>query len=317
VILVLVAGRVVTGVVYLWFCLRGVPGMRQGALLNSADCRDLLTSGSWMTVSNVASPIMVYLDRFLISSMLSVTLVAYYTTPFEVVTKLWIVPLAITSVLFPAFAAFFATDQAKLNETYARGLRNSLSLVFPAIFLLVLFAPEGLRLWLGPVFQRDSTWVLRWIAVGVLLNSVGQVPFALLQAVDRPDITAKLHLCELPVYVIAVVLGIHFFGLGGAAVAWSLRLGIETLVLLMLAQRVVTHEALKRNFLLGLILAIGVLGLACLPMPATGKFLLATCVLGCFATFVWRRLLEANEKNHLKLWVERLAWSGMPISSRR
>jgi O-antigen/teichoic acid export membrane protein len=260
-----------------------------------------------MTVSNVAGPVMVYLDRFLISAMLTVSLVAYYTTPFEVVTKLWILPVAVTSVLFPAFAALYVTDAARLKETYTRGLRSTFGLLFPAVFLIVLFAPEGMRLWLGPEFQRISTPVVRWIAAGVLVNSVAQVPFGLLQAVDRADVTAKLHLCELPVYVLVVVAAVHFFGLTGAAIAWTLRLGIEGVILLYLAKRLVIGEALPARFALGLVLSLALLGMACIPMSPATKLLVTIAVLGVFALLGWHSLLQNDERRYLRTWLGRMA----------
>jgi O-antigen/teichoic acid export membrane protein len=58
--------------------------------------------------------------------------------------------------------------------------------------------------WLGAEFSGNSSAVLRWLAIGVFINSLGQVPFALLQEVGRPDITGTLHLVELPLYLAAM-----------------------------------------------------------------------------------------------------------------
>ncbi len=57
-----------------------------------------------MTVTNVVGPVMVTMDRFLIGAMISITAVAYYTTPYEMVTKLWLIPAAMVGVMFPAFS---------------------------------------------------------------------------------------------------------------------------------------------------------------------------------------------------------------------
>jgi len=50
---------------------------------------------------------------------------------------------------------------------------------------------------------RDATVFacLQWLAVGVFINSLAYVPFSLLQGVGRPDLTATLHLIELPLYL--------------------------------------------------------------------------------------------------------------------
>ena len=44
--------------------------------------------------------------------------------------------------------------------------------MFPITLALVALAPEGLALWLGPDFARQSTVVLRWLAIGVFLGTL-------------------------------------------------------------------------------------------------------------------------------------------------
>jgi hypothetical protein len=50
------------------------------------------------------SPLMVYMDRFLIGSVISVAAVAFYATPYEVITKMWLVPGALLGVLLVVLA---------------------------------------------------------------------------------------------------------------------------------------------------------------------------------------------------------------------
>ena len=53
--------------------------------------RELLSFGSWVTISNIVGPLMIYFDRFVIGALLTMTAVAYYTTPFDVVTRFTII----------------------------------------------------------------------------------------------------------------------------------------------------------------------------------------------------------------------------------
>ncbi len=62
----------------------------------------LFSYGGWITISNIVSPVLVYLDRFLIGSILTISAVAYYTAPYEAVTRLWIISSSLTMTLFPA-----------------------------------------------------------------------------------------------------------------------------------------------------------------------------------------------------------------------
>jgi O-antigen/teichoic acid export membrane protein len=82
----------------------------------------------------------------------------------------------------------------------SRGLKYVFLILFPVIFVIVTFAPEGLRLWLGPTFSIQGAAVLRWAAAGVFINALAMLPFGMLQSAGRPDVTAWLLLGELPVY---------------------------------------------------------------------------------------------------------------------
>ncbi len=298
-ITVLVAGRIVAALVHFYLCLRTTPSLKEGFFFDRATVGELMSTGSWITVSNLVGPLMVYTDRFVISALLSVSVVAYYTTPFELVTKLWLVPTAVAGVLFPAFAALAVIDHNKLERTYSRGVRACFLLLFPVIFLIFLFAPEGLHLWLGPVFAQKSTVILRWLAVGVLINSLGQIPYVLLQAVNRPDIPGKIHLAEIPLYLGAAVLAIKHFGLPGAAAVWALRLILEAAALAFFARKTLVPHALTLRFMGILALTLVALFLAQFENGMIVKLLTALVAIAGFAVASWLWVLDADERGHV------------------
>ena len=184
-----------------------------------------------MTVSNVLGPLMVTFDRFLIGSIISIAAVAYYSIPYEVVTKLWLISSALVGVLFPVFSATSVTDRTRLAYLYESGVKYIFVVLLPLTLLLVVFAPEGLSVWLGSDFAHNSAPVARLLAIAVLLNSMAQVPFTHLQSVGRPDVTAKFHLMELPVYLVTLFFLARHFGITGVAVAWLLRVMLDSFLL--------------------------------------------------------------------------------------
>lgn len=192
----------------------------------------LMQSGGWMTVSNIISPVMVQADRFVIGSMLSMAAVAYYATPFEIATKMLLIPAAISGVAFPAFARLLAQKDAGGAQTlYWRSiLLVSLGLL-PAVALGALFAGDILRIWLHASFPPDSTLVFRILLAGVLLNGLAHIPFAYLQGAGRADITAKIHFLELPLYLLALFFAVPRFGIAGAAAVWTLRVALDALLM--------------------------------------------------------------------------------------
>jgi O-antigen/teichoic acid export membrane protein len=236
VVATLVATRVLAWMILLMLALRGGIAPPGAIGVRMTLVRELVRFGRWVAVSTVVGPLMLYADRFLIGTMVSVAAVAYYATPYEVVTKLWLIPAALTAVLFPAFATYHRRNPAELYVLAIAGIKWIFLAVYPLVLVIIAFAPEGLELWLGKDFADNAAAVLRIIAAGVLVNCVAYVPYSLLQAVGRPELCAKLHLIELPAYLICAYLLIDAWGIKGAALAWTLRAGADCAALLWLAR---------------------------------------------------------------------------------
>ena len=66
---------------------------------------------------------------------------------------------------------------------------------------------------------------------------MAQAPFALLQGTGRPDLTAKLHLVELPLYVIMLWSLAHTSGIVGVAIAWTVRVVFDAVAMQLMASR--------------------------------------------------------------------------------
>ena len=197
----------------------------------------LLRFGGWLTISNLLSPLMVSMDRFLVGAFLSVTALAYYAIPYEIVSKLQVIPAAVTGVLFPAFSSSLVSDPARARRLYARGLRVIAGTVAPLAAIVVAFAYPGLRLWLGEEFAGHGYRVLQLLAIGVLINSAANIPSSYLHASGRPDVNAKLHMIEFPLYVILACWLIRGWGIEGAALAWVMRVTLDAALLFWLARR--------------------------------------------------------------------------------
>ncbi len=297
VVAVLVVGRLIAWLVHLRLCLSVMPTLGHDIALERTAVGQLVRFGSWMTVTNVLSPLMVYLDRFLIGALVSMAAVAYYAAPFEVVTKLWLIPAALVGVLFPAFAACFVQDRSRAAFFFGRGVKYVFLALFPLTLMIVTLAHEGLDLWLGGEFAQNSSRVLQWLAVGVFINSLAQVPFALVQGAGRPDLTARLHLIELPFYLIAIWWLIIGYGIEGAAIAWVARVAVDALFLFGMASRLLPgNRATMRRMAFAMGVALFTLALALLPVGLAMKGLFLLVTLFTFALAVWFVLLAPEER---------------------
>ncbi len=232
----ILASRAIAAITYFLLCLRSERFLAKPRF-SRGEIGPLLRFGGWMTITNVVGPIMDNMDRFILGALRSVSLVPFYATPYDVVTRIWLIPNALTGVLFPAFSTALAGDPRRAANLFVTGVHYIFLTLAPVVFLVVLFAREGLNSWLGAEFAATSEHILQWLAVGVLISSLARMPYVLLQAAGRPDLTARLHLAELIPYLAAVWWLIQMFGVIGAAIAWTLRVAFDTAFLFLMASR--------------------------------------------------------------------------------
>jgi len=80
---------------------------------------------------------------FFIASMISITSVAYYTTPYDVITKLLIIPAAILGVMFPLLASAFTRNNIQTRHFIISPMKYMPLLMAPLVLLIILFQSEG------------------------------------------------------------------------------------------------------------------------------------------------------------------------------
>jgi O-antigen/teichoic acid export membrane protein len=298
---ILVVSRLLFWAIYLWFCFHAMPSLHRNIQFQRTLLVPLLRFGSWMTVTNIVGPLMVYIDRFLIGGLISIAAVTYYTTPFEVVSKLSVIPGALVSVLFPAFSTSFVQDPTRAKRLFNQGIKYIFLVLFPITLFIVTFASEGLNLWLGKEFAQNSTLVLQWLAIGVLINSLAQVPFAFIQGIGRPDITAKLHFIELPLYALMLWKLTNAFGIAGAAYAWVIRVTLDTLFLLYITYSLIQDKtSTVGRITFGMVMVMAVLALATLKLEILTKGIFFVLTLLIFAFITWFILLDSEEHRLIK-----------------
>lgn len=238
VVLFLAAARVLAWAIHLAAVRRMLPsasGWHGCTALR--ELRPLVALGGWMTVSNVVSPLLTYLDRFVVATIVGLAAIAYYTTPYEAVIRLTVVPEAVLGVLFPAMVAAVAADRAIASALYACTLRALLAAMTVIATAGVAFAAPLLGAWISPAFAAGSQHVLQILVVGVAINAVAWVPFSAIQSQGRADLTARLHLAELPIFLSVLYALTQAFGVIGAAFAWTLRASADFALLLAIQHR--------------------------------------------------------------------------------
>jgi O-antigen/teichoic acid export membrane protein len=212
----------------------------------------LLKFSKWIVLINLAALFISHIDRMIIYWFIDSATMVWYNTPFDVVLKVTVIPMAFAGVLFPAFAHAYTGDKERANFIY-RGYRNvTLLLVFPLCAFLSFLAPELISTWLSlsmeadrlAVFMKESILPMKWLVIGVLAISVGLIPSSYLQSTGRPDLIAKVHLIQIPFFLAALIFALSEYGITGVAAVVSIRMITDTLILITLVWRLQNQAGL-------------------------------------------------------------------------
>jgi O-antigen/teichoic acid export membrane protein len=208
---------------------RVLPKNKEDAVERS-DLHQLLRFGGWLSISNLIGPLMVYADRFYLATIFPPASVAYYTVPNDALTRASGLPNTAISAVFPALAE--AKGDAKRTEKLLRKSAFILHvMILPPVVFGMIFAFPILKLWLGAGFAEQAKEIFQILLIGIFFNSCAFLPFAFLQSKGRSDLTAKIHLIELPLFAMALYWATHKYGVNGAALAWTMRVALDAALL--------------------------------------------------------------------------------------
>lgn len=232
IMVLLTISRLITLVVWAVIGLKVFPILKRGVAIHRETIKPMLSFGGWLSVSSLVGPLLIYLDRFFIGSLLTMAALGYYSAPYELVLRLGILPQSLLITLFPAFSALQGSRELeKTRILFGRSVKYLFLSIGTTIVLLAFFARPFLKLWLGESFAVNSTLVFQILTVGFFANSLANIPFSFLQGIGRADVTAKFHLAEVVFYVPLAWVLIKQWGIEGAAAAWAIRVTVDMVLL--------------------------------------------------------------------------------------
>jgi O-antigen/teichoic acid export membrane protein len=303
----LVLLRLLSSVLFMIVSIKVLPSMRVLRFSRSG-VRSVFSFGGWVTVSNAIGPLFAQFERFCLGTLATLAAVAFYSTPYDTLIRVTILPGAALNALFPALAQSIVHEPDRAPRLVSRGQLLVLGTAFPVFLLVTAIAPEALGLWLGAEFSEHASLPARLLAASIFVNCMAWVPFSLIQAAGRADLTAKLHLAETPGYLAITVLLVAIGGIDGCALANLLRSAVDAALVVWLARRVLPDAAtiLWRSSAIGLAGGLAMFG-AALPIPlwarlAWSAFAIAAIVLG-----TWRWFLDNLERSTMR-WMLGLLW---------
>jgi O-antigen/teichoic acid export membrane protein len=303
IVVLLVASRLAGLVLWARLSFGVLPALRTKPAFQAGLVRSLFSFSGWIGLSSILFAVTTSIDRLIIGAVITVEAVAFYSAPYEAINRVGVIPGSLGMVLFPAFSYLDAGRKGTEAESlFARSTKLLLLTTGPVFILLMFFARDFLRLWLGPDYAAAATLVVQVLAAGFFVNTVFAVPNNYLQGIGRADIAPKYQLVELVVYGALAWGGAKLWGIKGVALATAFRLVAFTLVLWVASFRAgrVRFGFVWRNGLAAVLAGLGLLALGLGASSLLGFGLWgAGALCAAFAAGAWRWLLDAEEKGLL------------------
>ena len=301
IVVFLIFSRIVIWIFYLVQCFKVNSEIRSNIKFDLNAIKPVLRFSIWITIGNLIVPVIMYSDRFLIGVLISATAITFYVTPYELVTKLMMIPIALSGVLFPIFSASFFSNPESTKKIFLRGVKFTFLIMYPFVFFIITFAYEGINLWLGNEFATNSSLILQLLALGILMNSMSLIPNIFFQGIGKPKIPILINLVEFPVYIIAMWFSIKNFGINGAAFTFMAMATIDAVSMYFFTSKMNHIKLHSQDFYLSLVLLV--MGLI-IPFSLNNIYLKSVYAIFFIIFFVitsWKYFLSEEEKSFIVL----------------
>ena len=187
----------------------------------------LASFGGWVTGAAILTPLLTSAEKFAIGWMVGAAAVSFYIVPFNLVSRVLLLPSSLASALFPRFAVMAEMER---GEAERKALLWLVAVLGPAIVALIAVLQPFFRLWLGAGIAARSAPIGTVLLAGLWFNCCSYVPHARLQGSGRPDLVTKISLAQIVPYFVLLFEAIRLGGAMGAAIIWSVRAGVEMFV---------------------------------------------------------------------------------------
>jgi O-antigen/teichoic acid export membrane protein len=175
-------------------------------------------------------------DKLLIGFFWSDADVGYYSSSQSVLALFAIIGIAVSTLTFPTFSKLHTEGMMEEIGKKTRAAERYISmLAMPVVAIVLLFPTEVALILFGGGFEA-AAGPLRFLSVSMLLNLLNGVYASQINAVNRPDLSAKLTLLSLlinlgllAIFIPTSIFKIEMLGLAETGAAIANMIGVAVL----------------------------------------------------------------------------------------
>lgn len=202
-----------------------------------------------MSALAVLAMLIVQLDRLMISKMLTLDVLGYYSLAYNTSAGITVLIASISSAVFPSFAAAYSEGTpGVLLRRYDNANRVVLFVAGCAVFALIFFGNPILSLWTNPAAAAGAWQPMALLAAGFWWSAAISNAYNVSVASGNPNWPLKVNLLIAVPYAVGLYWMIGRFGINGAAGTWLLLNLSYALILVPKVHRTVLRIGTLRWF---------------------------------------------------------------------
>jgi O-antigen/teichoic acid export membrane protein len=189
-------------------------------------------NNQWITLSNLAGIVNGSLDRFVLLSLLGAHAISAYVFAQDFGIRILVLSSSFALVLLP----YFSRNQSKWqNHIWVKRGSGLILLSHIALGLILYFGQTQLKdVFTNTTLAQDVIDFFWIFLVGITANGIGHILLSALHSHRELKRPALWHVISAVFYIPLLYGVVQGFGLTGAAVLWSMRSVIDTVVLYLL-----------------------------------------------------------------------------------
>jgi O-antigen/teichoic acid export membrane protein len=174
-----------------------------------------------MGVLSVLNMILLQFDKVVVSKLLPIASVGYYSFASTVMVRIRFAAAAIAQAALPSLSSLHQAGDVRSLQVQYRKLQDLICYGMVPLFAAATFGALPVYTYL---FNRQVAWLLlvpnAMLCLGFFMSATVIIPYTFAIAVGRPDIASRSNALALFVVIPATTGLIYEFGLIGAASSW-------------------------------------------------------------------------------------------------
>ena len=234
--------KISSSIILFLICSKLIP-LNIYPVFNKEEFVNMISYGGWVSVLGIITPLLTTIDRVVIASVSGARFLTYYVIPYDLVTKIMVIPGSFSSALFPRLVKGNEEDSFNMAITATKTL---ITVMTPVLIIGLLLINDFLSIWVGSDISNKAKNIGEILLIGLWINALVIPTYSRHLARFDPKTIVIIFLIEIPIYLALLFFGLKYFGIQGAAVAWTLRVLLDTVLILKVND--LLYEIFTDNF---------------------------------------------------------------------